>query len=87
MQRGQAQGVAGGITTNQPSVVWIEKRQPQNKHTISKHNSCGQVITHLTTCRDLAARVSAQGQVGKRTKKIKGNNHKEIDHMIQAGAI
>ena len=43
VQREQAQGVAGAITTNQLTVVWAEKKSPQNKHTISKHNLCGNI--------------------------------------------
>ena len=49
---GQAQGVAGAITTNQLTVVWAAKRWLQNKHTISTHNSCRNIDNDSHTRQD-----------------------------------
>ena len=88
MQRGQAQGVAGAITTNQLTVVFAEKRWLQNKHTISTHNSCGKIDNDSQiTQRPISKGPLPIAAMKKKNYKLNANNHSTTGQIAQAEAI
>ena len=72
MQRGQAQGVAGAITTNQLTVVWAEKDDPRTNTPFPHTIYADKLIMILTTHSDPQAKeplpITAIKEEGKQEK-------------------